>query len=193
MRRGQIGSGLLVACLILGTGCQAREAEPDVMEITSRAPAVKLEYAEQPDEAVVINNGTLLLQISDLAIAPAPNEVFDEAWIYRFTYNPPEAVLSGQVVEVLFGPEHMSVNGVVYLPWEGPLTAVFWSGRSSNTNITASRMRREQRAQHRRAPLLKIDLSGRPSEVHTPASPDRRLSCFVQNRPCTMSRHVVSC
>ena len=56
MRRGQIGSGLLVACLILGTGCQAREAEPDVMEITSRAPAVKLEYAEQPDEAVVINN-----------------------------------------------------------------------------------------------------------------------------------------
>lgn len=119
MGRGQIGSGLLVACLILGTGCQAREAEPDVVEITSRAPAVKLEYAEQPDEAVVINNGTLLLQISDLAIAPAPNEVFDEAWIYRFTYNPPEAVPCGQVVEVLFGPEHVSVNGVVYLPWEG--------------------------------------------------------------------------
>ena len=130
MGRRQIWLGTLAACLLLSAGCQIRETEPDVMEIISRAPAVKLEYAEQPDEAIVLNSGALLLQVSSLAISPASEETFDEAWIYRFTYNPPEAVPHGQVVEVLFGPEHMSVNGVVYLPWEGtPYSGILeWAG-----------------------------------------------------------------
>ena len=56
--------------------------------------------------------------IAEMNIQPS-DQPFDEEWIYRFTYNPPEKVLNSQEITVLFGSRSMSVDGTTYLPEEG--------------------------------------------------------------------------
>ena len=89
------------------------------MQAISSAPVVKLEYAGQQDaEPIFADNVGSASSIAEMNIQPS-DQPFDEEWIYRFTYNPPEKVLNSEEIIVLFGSSSMSVDGTAYLPEEG--------------------------------------------------------------------------
>lgn len=47
------------------------------------------------------------------------SDIFDQEWIYRFTYSPKEKVIDGEEIILLFGSDSMSINGTSYQPEPG--------------------------------------------------------------------------
>lgn len=114
----------LALCVCLLCACSAGEEEPGALERIGKAVAVKIEAADTPNENLLINDASfaLLQEFSSLRIRPAEGETGapDEAqWLYRFTYDPAEIVLGGVETVVVFGPDWLTVDGVLYEPEEG--------------------------------------------------------------------------
>ena len=113
----------MILCLIFIasftlSSCNQKVKTDDIWEQVRSAPVVKLEWAQQDEEPIFVDNTGSVTAIADMRIQPS-DQTFDEEWIYRFTYNPHEKVLDSQEIVILFGSSSLSADGTTYLPEEG--------------------------------------------------------------------------
>ena len=89
------------------------------MDEIRAAPVVKLECAQSENsEPIFADNAGTTASIADMRLQPSDG-TWNEAWIYRFTYNPDEKVRDGHAIVILFGSTSMSVDGTPYIPEDG--------------------------------------------------------------------------
>lgn len=108
---------IFIASFTLSSCNQAVQTD-DIWEQVRSAPVVKLEWAQQDEEPIFVDNTGSVTAIADMRIQPS-DQTFDEEWIYRFSYNPHEKVLDSQEIVILFGSSSLSAGGTTYLPEEG--------------------------------------------------------------------------
>ena len=108
---------IFIASFTLSSCNQAVQTD-DIWEQVRSAPVVKLEWAQQDEEPIFVDNTGSVTAIADMRIQPS-DQTFDEEWIYRFTYNPNEKVLDSQEIVILLGSSSLSADGTTYLPEEG--------------------------------------------------------------------------
>ena len=108
---------IFIASFTLSSCNQAVQTD-DIWEQVRSAPVVKLEWAQQNEEPIFVDNTGSVTAIADMRIQPS-DQTFDEEWIYRFSYNPHEKVLDSQEIVILFGDSSLSADGTTHLPEEG--------------------------------------------------------------------------
>lgn len=118
MRRNAIAAFLCILCPLL-SACAPGETEPTIIDEIRAAPVVKLECAQSENsEPIFADNVGTTASIADMRLQPSDG-TWNEAWIYRFTYNPDEKVRDGHAIVILFGSASMSVDGIPYIPEDG--------------------------------------------------------------------------
>ena len=110
---------ICAVCLLLAACAPGEAGDSGVMEEIRSAPVVKLEYAGQEGgEPAFCYDPVSMSSLAEMRIQPSQGE-FTEDWVYRFTYNPREKVITGHEFVVLFGETSISVDGGTSLPGTG--------------------------------------------------------------------------
>ena len=105
------------------------------MQEISSAPVVKLEYAGQQDaEPIFADNVGSASSIAEMNIQPS-DQPFDEEWIYRFTYNPPEKVLNSPEITFCSAVGRCRLTGPPICRKKESTTTAYWSGPKVSINI----------------------------------------------------------
>ena len=105
-----------LSCLLF-SACKENAESEDIFEEIRTSPVIKLE-SQQDTVPIYIDNVGSAVSIADMRIEPS-SDIFDQEWIYRFTYSPKEKVINGEEIILLFGSDSMSINGTSYQPEPG--------------------------------------------------------------------------
>lgn len=92
--------------------------EKDAFTVIAESFIVKFETADGYCVFVHSNSWQLISHFSNPdEFAPCDQPITD--WLYRLTFNPPEHVIGGQVIEVLVGADCFSMDGQRYTYADG--------------------------------------------------------------------------